>query len=198
VEIDGRYFGTFSDVLLYQERIVVGLTLDSPTLERLRESADRQAVLDATLNYLSFRPRSASELNRYVERRTTDLQARRWVLGELQRLNLVDDEAFARFWTENRDRFRPRGTRLIQAELRQKGIGRETIEAVTQESTDESQELLAMRAATPYVRRLGGASGMEFRRKLGSYLVRRGFDYDTVSTVIKRLWDEAHGEEHRS
>jgi SOS response regulatory protein OraA/RecX len=31
---------------------------------------------------------------------------------------------------------------------------------------------------------------LDFRKKLGAFLARRGFSYATIEPIIKRLWDE--------
>ena len=42
----------------------------------------------------------------------------------LEAQGYLDDHAFARFWVENREQFRPRGRRALAYELRQKGVPR--------------------------------------------------------------------------
>ena len=39
-------------------------------------------------------------------------------------------------------------------------------------------------------RRLAGLEYKDFRRKLGEYLARRGFDYDTIQPVVEQAWKE--------
>jgi SOS response regulatory protein OraA/RecX len=75
-------------------------------------------------------------------------------------------------------------------ELKEKGILAETISAAL-EAVDE--EDAAMRAARAASRRLHGLPSEEFRRRLGGYLARRGFDYATIRPVVDRLWSETPG-----
>jgi SOS response regulatory protein OraA/RecX len=35
---------------------------------------------------------------------------------------------------------------------------------------------------------------VDFRKKMIGFLARRGFNYDTISAVIPKLWNELHGE----
>jgi regulatory protein len=51
------------------------------------------------------------------------------VMGRLEQVGLVDDEAFARFWVENRDRFKPLSERALSYELKRKGVSDAAIEA---------------------------------------------------------------------
>ena len=44
-------------------------------------------------------------------------------------------------------------------------------------------------------RRLAGEDKATFRRKLGAFLLRRGFSYADVTPVIDRLWEEMESEQ---
>jgi len=111
------------------------------------------------------------------------------VLETLRGYGYVDDAGFARYWKETRDQFSPRGSRLVAMELRQKGIERDVIEDVVDEEQDEEH---AYTAAMQKAQQLRALPYLDFRRRLGGYLARRGFDYDVIDDVVKRLWQE-HG-----
>lgn len=191
ISVDNRAVGVLSDLEAYRRQLAVGTILDAATLSEVMALADRQSLLDATLNYLSFRPRSEQEVRRYLRKRGATDAAADDVVADLKRQRLVDDEAFARFWVENRRRFRPRGERLLQSELRAKGVARETVEAAHDDEPLADEDGLAARAAEPYLRRLRGQPWLEFRRKLSAYLVRRGFSHETAAAATKRLWEGA-------
>ena len=67
-------------------------------------------------------------------------------LERLAELGYVDDAAFARWWGEQRDRHSPRGLRMIEAELRQRGVSREVIEAYRVEHATPERNLIALLA----------------------------------------------------
>jgi regulatory protein len=109
------------------------------------------------------------------------------VLARLKERGLVDDIAFARFWRENRENFRPRSRRLIELELKQKGVDAETIAEATAGVDDEPS---AYRAAQRKARSLAHLDHSSFRKHLGDFLKRRGFDYELVNRTIDRVWQE--------
>ena len=106
------------------------------------------------------------------------------VIESLGKANLIDDEAFAAFWVENRSAFRPRGRRALRVELRQKGVGDEVIETVLG-SVDELGD--ARKAAVHKTSRLEGLPVLEWRQKMREFLSRRGFDYEIISEVIEEM-----------
>jgi len=164
-----------------------GQTLSLPEIERLK-SADRlQSSLDSALKYMSPRPRSEAEVRARLNRHGFDTDTIQQVLARLKERGLVDDIAFARFWRENRENFRPRSRRLIELELKQKGVDAETIAEATAGVDDEPS---AYRAAQRKARSLARLDHSSFRKRLGDFLKRRGFDYELVNRTIDRVWQE--------
>jgi regulatory protein len=110
-------------------------------------------------------------------------------------MGLADDVAFARWWAEQRDRHSPRGRRMVEAELRQRGVPREVIEQLRGAEMAEPafpEEQLPQtegeRARIALERHLRGRSLPDDRRalqRLGMFLVRRGFDPETVRATLR-------------
>lgn len=105
-------------------------------------------------------------------------------MARLDALGYLDDEAFARFWVENRDTFKPRGPLALRQELRQKGVPDQIIDTVL-ETVDV--EDAAYRAAQKKLSRYRGETLTDFKRKLGGFLGRRGFGFGVVNDVLTRL-----------
>ena len=59
---------------------------------------------------------------------------------------------------------------------------------------DLDEEESAYRAAQQRVARWGHLDYQPFRRKLGAYLRRRGFAFETIEAVITRVWHELQAE----
>jgi SOS response regulatory protein OraA/RecX len=75
--------------------------------------------------------------------------------------------------------------------LWQKGIESSIVEAAVADLDEASQ---ALEAARPRALRLADLPPEEFRKKLGDFLLRRGFAYDVVRDTVRQLWREATGE----
>ncbi len=156
-----------------------------------RDDSDRRAV-EAGLNFISYRPRSAKEVSDHLRKKAFDAAARDHALRRLTELGYVDDAAFARFWVESRDAHRPKGTRALAWELRHKGVADAIIEdALARFGSDEAA--LARRAARKRAATLSTADPIRFRRQLGGFLARRGFGYELVEQVVDELWHERRG-----
>ena len=106
-------------------------------------------------------------------------------ISRLRELGLVDDAAFARTWVEGRSRLSPRSRRLLRRELQAKGIEGEAAREALVSLDDEDA---ALRAAERRADALRGLPYPEFRRRLGDFLRRRGFDPETVRRAAEWLW----------
>jgi regulatory protein len=164
-------------------RLTIGDWLSDEEIAALKAADDLERAREKALSYLSYRPRSETELKRYLRDKDFSDQVIEDVIERLRRVELVDDREFARFWVENRTRFRQRGRRALVVELRQKGVARRDIDAVL-EDYDEGAALETL--AQAQARRLSHLPPEKFRRRLTQRLARRGFPYDLIHDVVAR------------
>jgi regulatory protein len=189
VFLDGRFAFGLDQEVAARAGLHVGMVLDEADVARLRDDDEAARFYSDALRYLSFRPRSASEMERYLRQRGADETALAAAMERLHRAGLVDDAAFARYWVENRGAFSPRGARALQAELRAKGVDQARIDEVLDEK-DEGEDERAYQAGLKRVRLLARCDEDEFRKRLCAFLQRRGFDYETARATAERLWAE--------
>ncbi len=149
------------------------------------------SAIDVALRYLAQRPRSEQEVRRRLQRAGVADDAVDGVLVQLRQHGLVDDAAFAQYWLEQRQTFRPRGARLLRAELRQHGIATDLAAAAADELAGSADED-AYRAAQKRAYHLSAADEHTFKSRLSQFLARRGFDWEAVSTAVDRLYREVN------
>lgn len=185
VYLDGVFAFGLPDVVAATLR--VGQVLSAEDCASLQQRDVAERAHERALHYLSYRPRSIDEVARHLARKQFPEDVIAETISRLERVGLLDDAAFARFWVENRASFRPRGVFALRHELRRKGVADKAINLAIRD-IDEHEG--AYRAAQAQARRLSGADRDTFRRRLGGYLSRRGFSYAIVRDTIDRLWKE--------
>lgn len=190
VYLDGEF--AFGLPATEAARLHKGQTLTEGEIAALQQVDAVARAFDHAVMLLARRPYSTAEIRRNLETNETALPIIEEVLSRLERLGYADDHAFAQYWIENREQFRPRGPNALQYELRQKGISQPVIDAALK---DFDSRKSAYRAAQDRVRRLRGMKQAEFRNKLGAFLLRRGFGYDIVREVVGQLINELMEEE---
>ncbi len=185
VYLDGKY--AFSLAAIEAAKLHRGQVLSDEEIQKLQERDAFQKAHDRALRFLSYRPRSEAEMRRYLRDKDTPKAIEEEVIQRLTAVGLLDDLAFARYWVENRERFKPRSALMLRHELRQKGVD-DGIIAQVLEDIDEEES--AYRAALQRARRLSKLDYKSFSQRLGAYLRRRGFSYEVIKAVLERLWRE--------
>lgn len=165
---------------LGDEKIAALLSADA------REKAYQQALL-----FLSYRARSEKEIRQNLRKHEIADELVEATLQRLREAGLANDHEFAQAWVENRNVFRPRGKRALTAELRQKGLAEETIQASL---SNVDEEELAYQAAQKRAARFKDLPWVEFRKKMSEFLARRGFSYSVAASVVSKIWNATRPE----
>ena len=191
--LDGEYAFPLPAVEAAQLRI--GQQLSEKKLEELRAIDLRSRGYNRALRFLAVRPRSQLEVRRNLQayrpkdgRRLSASQIE-WIIGGLRERQYLDDREFARFWVEQRNRFRPIAPRALRYELRQKGVDDSVAQAAIDELSDATSACEAAARSRLY-RWQEETNPAHFRSKMGSFLQRRGFDWEVARDVIDRIWQE--------
>lgn len=156
--------------------------------------AAAQKTYDRALRLLSFRARSAKELEkRLIEKGEPRDQVER-VLARLLSSGLLDDARFAEAKARSGIVGKARSRRRIEQDLARKGVARDVADAairqvMADEGTDEAA--VAERAARKKLRSLARLDGAEQRQKLYAYLARQGYAPDVVRRVLRAVLDGA-------
>lgn len=153
----------------------------------------RSRDLNSGRNYLfrliKFRIRSEKELKDKLKARQYDGPTIEELIAYFKRLGYVNDKEFARSWIDYR-LSKPLALRAIEAELKQKGIGREIINELISEKKGTLNEFeIARELAKKRLEKIRCRKDKDdkIRQKLYYYLSRRGFSSDIVSEVINQI-----------
>lgn len=144
------------------------------------------SAYDAAVRFLGPRPRSIAEIHRHLRSKRFDDTAIDQAIDQLRAQRYLDDEAFARYWVEQRDQHRPRGERAIVSELIQKGVSRDVIDLAIGEREPDADVKRAREAIRRPITRWLTLSEVDRKRRIHQYLAQRGFSYDVIEEVIAR------------
>ena len=183
VFIDGTF--TLGLAMSVAAGLRTGQEISRSELEKLDLRDEIHRARERVLRLLARRPYSSSEIARYLRRHQIDGEIIQNVIDDLTEAKLIDDDAFAAYWVEQRETFRPRSRLALRQELNQKGVDRETVA----EALSEVDEIdAARRVAQKQAGRWRGLPETEWRAKLTRYLMRQGYPYDIVSEVVTEVW----------
>ncbi len=191
--LDSEYAFPLSAVDAAQLRI--GQQLSAQEIEELKAVDLRSRGYNKALRFLAVRPRSQAEVQRNLQayrprdgRRLSATQIE-WIIAKLQDRQYLNDREFARYWVEQRNQFRPVAPRALQYELRQKGVNESVAQDIIDELSDAASACEAAARSRLY-RWQRETDVNQFRRKLGAFLQRRGFNWNVARDVIDLIWRE--------
>ena len=187
VFLDGKFAFSLEAEVAAKEGLRVSQELYASQIEALAKSNHFHRCFDAAANYLSYRPRGEAELRARLLQRSFASESIEAVIAKLKERGSIDDIAFAQFWKNNRESFSPRSQWLTGLELRRKGVATNIIDQAVDDIDDTDS---AYRAALGKTHSLPLSDYHSFRRRLGNYLKRRGFDYDVINHTVEQMWQE--------
>ncbi|MFC2028409.1 RecX family transcriptional regulator [Chloroflexota bacterium] len=181
--LDGEFGFGLSGILAAWLKI--GQELSNEKINQLNNDDQLEKANQRALNFISYRPRSIHEVRKNLEAKDISTKIIEKVLARLKENSILNDKDFANQWVENRVDFHPRSRFALRMELRTKGITEDIIEDVLEDLDDDK---LAYKAVLKYSKRLERMEESTFRKKLSSYLARKGFSYTSIFPVVDEIW----------
>ena len=191
--LDGEF--AFGLTRLVAAWLKVGQELSDEKIDKLLKDDEYEIVFQKIMHYLSYRPRTEKEIRQHMQAGGYEPGLIDEAIEQMKIKGLINDLQFARTWIENRSLHRPRGQKALAIELQQKGVSRSAIDEALAGMGDEEQSALS--AARKYAYRLSFEDWNKFREKLGSFLGRRGFSYETISETVRQVWKETRSSDDK-
>ncbi len=196
VFLDGVFaFGADED-LIVDHRLIAGKVIDSAALEKLLFESEVGKLMERMYGLFNIRQRWEKEVRDYLKnlsfkRKVKDKEEISDIVIEsliekLKQKRLLNDEDFAKAWIVARRRSKKKGKIALKSELYQKGIDREIVDKILEESTPEAEEQLARQAVEKKWKTFSTLPYPERKKKAYEFLMRRGFEYEIVKSVVEK------------
>lgn len=146
---------------------------------------DINQYLNTTLRFLSFRGRSEKEIRDYLQKKKALPEIIEKIIVYCKDHNFLNDERFAQDWIRSRSAYRLKSKRIIKIELLKKGIDPQIIERTLNQGHGQINDLeQAKKLVGKKIKRFKDLPKNVIYQKLGGFLSRRGFDWDTIEESI--------------
>lgn len=191
VSVDGKYRFSLDYTQIAELGVKVGKEYTEVELSDLENESQFGKLYMRALEYSLMRPHSQHELSQYLYRKTRDTLTKTGsikkgvskalterVFDRIILKGYVNDEAFARYWVENRQLRKGISKRKLQVELASKGVDRSIVESLLSE-TDRTDEEEIQKIIEKKMGRYDDT------QKLMAYLARQGFSYDDIKQAIE-------------
>ena len=154
------------------------------------ESGPEAVARQICLQMLTAAPRTRAQLAAALRRRGVPDDAAEAVLGRFADVKLIDDAMFATAWVESRHHGRGLSGRALAAELRQRGVSSDDIQAAVDQLGPE-QEIATARSLV--ARKLAATRGQPTparTRRLVGMLARKGYSQALAYRVVREALEQ--------
>lgn len=194
--LDGHFaFGIETENLI-KHKLKIDQNLTQEEIQKIVREDKLGNLVNKSLNFLSFRPRSQKEVEDYLAKKIAAAEEVKFnqakssgiiteVIAKLKKYKYLNDYDFANWWLESRIKSNPKGPKFIEMELRRKNISREIINKVLRNFPD--QKSAALKSLQKKLSRWQKLPAVEFKRKIYTHLASRGFESETIQEIIAFL-----------
>lgn len=188
IELDGRFFCGMKLETVVRHGLKAGMTVSGEELSAMQLESEKQTALDKALTYISGSMKTEREVRGYLRKKGYLDDVCDDVVQKMKGYGFLDDAAYAAAYVENAGK--RKGKRLIAAELKRKGVSDEETESALSAFTGEEESARA--TLEKYLR--GKPSDRKTWQKAYSYLIGKGYDYETAKRALRSL-TEAENED---
>jgi regulatory protein len=158
--------------------------LTEEEIKTIIKKAEYQKTSDKLLMFATLRPRSEKEIKTWFYKKQVPESIQSQLIDKLIKLELLNDEAFAKWWVEQRQSFKPKGKSALKAELISKGINRTIIDKVLS-SSDLDEKGQARQLVEKKLYRWQGLPELERKKKISDFLLRKGYSWEVIKGILK-------------
>lgn len=191
--LDGQFaFGADED-LVVDYHLSLGKMIDQITLEKLLFEAEVGKLMERMYRLFNIRQRSEKEVRLYLQKllfkrkiqgkQEFSQEAVELLIKKLHQKGLLSDEKFAKAWVESRSK--KKGKIALKLELLKKGIAKDTIDEVLEQNPVD-ERLVAKQLLEKKLKIWKSISPKELRIKAYQFLMRRGFNFEIIKTVVEK------------
>lgn len=183
VYVDGKFSFGIDLENFVKANIKIEKEISAVELQKLIDTSNFQKIYLKSVNFASIRPRSRYEVSSWMKRKKVDESIQKKLFKKLEKLSLLNDENFTKWWVEQRIAFRPRSKRALKMELRQKGVDRELVEKVLGESEiDEKKQAKDLYDKNKY--KWERFDEEVRKKKAAGFLARKGFSWEVIKCCL--------------
>jgi regulatory protein len=188
--VDGDDIATLPIEAIERLRLGTGRSFDERTAAEVEREAGILDTYDRALNMLAARGRASADLRRTLVRKGEPADRVSAAIERLERAGFLDDAGFARQFTRSKAVVGGLSKRRVQQELSKRGVARDVSddaieEVFVEEGVDEAASI--ERVARKKLRMLSSVDDPTRRRRLYSFLARRGYDSDAIARVLRTI-----------
>lgn len=165
-----------------------GQELDRDFVKDIKEVDKADYAYQIAVRYLSHQLRSEKEVRDKLKEEAIEPAVIETAIEKLQKVKLIDDTVYGQSYTRTAMNINKKGPKMIERELKNKGLSDEEISQSIAEYDQEIMNENALDIAEKYFQKqLRKASHRNAIQKTKQYLVQKGYDSDVIQELMCQL-----------
>ena len=182
IYLDGEFAFALEMLTVMKLGLKIGKDIDVETVKAAVFDSEVSVAFGKAVDYLARAMKTTKQMHDYLTKKGYATDVVDTVIQKLQGYKYLDDQAYARLYTQQSKTHK--GERRIKQELLNKGISHEQVDDEVQiHKEDQLQTAIAL--AEKYLKNKD--RDIKTMQKLQRFLLYRGFDFDTVNTIIRNF-----------
>ena len=185
LELDGEYWTILDIEIIADFHLKKGMEIDEELKDKIQSAADYRRGKEYALYLLGYRDHCRAELVKKLTK-SVDISVAEKIADRMEELDLLNDERYAEKLAKYLTNVKKRGPHRVLQEMVLKGVDRNVAKeaiASLEISGDPLKELIEKK----YIQYLSDEKG---RQKTVAALLRRGYDYSTITDAISEFTEE--------
>jgi len=178
--VDESFFCSLSELQLASRALRVGQQLESVELGNLKVDSQIQKTYNRAIYYLKYGPRTVEQMRKYLLLKEYEPEYIELALERLAKERYLDDDKYIDNWIEQRRSIKARSSKQLYIELIKKGVDKQLVQSKLAELDDDADR----QAIAVLIEKKGRLSQYQDRQKMTQYLMRQGFKYHDICSVL--------------
>lgn len=181
VYVDGRFCCGLTAETVVKNRLKVGDIITPQRLSEMQMESEKNTALDKALTHLAATRKTERQIRIFLSKKGYLPEVIAYVLEKLRAYGFLDDSDYAQAYAEQAAA--KKGSKWIRMQLKNKGVGEESIERALESIPQESQEEATSILLNKYMR--GKTADTPTLQKAYRHLAGKGFDYEIIRAALR-------------
>lgn len=193
IYLNGKFWIGLGKNDLITLRLATGRELTELEKQEVESISSRGKLIGKALRFMQLRPRSSGEVKDYlVFRNKIEEEEAQSIIDYLQEKELLSDEKFAQWYIDYKFGSGIHGVNKIKTELYKKKVDTKVINTLLEKlNSNEEFKDEQLTKIEEFANKIKGTikakDAYDLRSKLINRLMSRGFKYDQIKIVMKKL-----------
>ena len=181
VYLDGEFAFALEMLTVMKLGLKIGKDVDVETIKAAVFDSEVSVAFGKAVDYLARAMKTTKQMHDYLTKKGYAVEVINAVIPKLQGYKYLDDQTYARLYTQQSKAYK--GERRIKQELVNKGIAHDQVDDEVQIDKDDQLQTATI-LAEKYLKNKD--RDIKTMQKLQRFLLYRGFDFDTVNSIIRK------------